>query len=132
MKTEQINDCHKEFEKWAALDPVLPISKDGDGEYENGATRAYYGCFEHAYKKGAWATANKINGDLCDKVGKLEAIIESIRSLVQPMSGTNGVCGAIMEFIEGTTPPKASDPINQRETYDLIDASRNLSERNKV
>ena len=122
----------KAFEEWAALDPVLPISKDGDGEYENGATRAYYGCFEHGYKKGMWGAVDKIDGDLCDKVGRLEAVIESIRSLVQPMREFNGVCGAIMEFIEDKSLPKVSDPINQRETYDLIDASRNLAERNKL
>lgn len=120
----------KEFEEWCALPNWLPVAKDGDGYYENESTRRFYACFEYAYKKGMWGAADKIDGDLCDKVGRLEAVIESIRSLVHPMREVNGVCGAIMEFIEDRSPPKVSDPINQRETYDLIDASRNLAERN--
>lgn len=61
-----------EFQAWASLPPRLPLDKDGDGEYENEATRLYYRCWEAAYKRGVWGSANKINGKLCDDLGRYQ------------------------------------------------------------
>ena len=61
----------RDFEEWCALPNWLPVAKDGDGEYENESTRRFYACFEWAHKKGMWAAARKVNGELCDMVGKL-------------------------------------------------------------
>lgn len=40
---------------------------------------------------------------------KLKYIIESIKSLAYPMRETNGVCGAIVEFIESSRPIISED-----------------------
>lgn len=55
MTTEQ-NLTHY-FEEWCALDPKLPIAKNGDGEYENQITFDFYKCAEYIYKKGVWGGA---------------------------------------------------------------------------
>lgn len=71
----------KDFEEWASLPPFkLPLSKNGDGEYENDITKHFHRCFFHAYTKGMWGSARKINGQLCDRVAKLEAIIDNIQT----------------------------------------------------
>ncbi len=68
-----------EFEEWAMLSPRLILSKDGDDEYEDFVTKQYFACFEYAHKKGMWNAANKINGELCDGVAKLDQENEQLR-----------------------------------------------------
>lgn len=78
----------RDFEEWASLDPILPVDKDGDGEYENGATRAYYGCFEHAYKKGMWGASRHINGKLCDDTALLDAALANAAEILANFKST--------------------------------------------
>lgn len=63
MTTE--NKAQLYFEEWCGLDPKLPISKDGDGEYENQATFELWKCAEFMFKKGAWEGAYKMQ-ELCN------------------------------------------------------------------
>lgn len=62
----------RDFEEWANLAPFMPLSKDGDGEYEDILTKRFFACFEAAYKKGMWGASRKINNNLVDEVERLQ------------------------------------------------------------
>src|SRR5689334_16748328 len=72
-------DCNYTFEEWAKLDPAYDLAKDGDGEYEDPHTRRQYLAYAAGHKAGIWGAANKINGELCDGVGRLEQENERLR-----------------------------------------------------
>lgn len=63
MTTE--NKAIKHFEEWCDLDPKLPVSKNGDGEYENQTTFDFWKCAEFMFKKGVWCGAYEMQ-KLCD------------------------------------------------------------------
>lgn len=76
MTTE--NKAISHFEEWCALDPALPVSKDGDGEYEDGATFNCWKVAEFMYKKGVMDGAAKMQ-ELCaidyDKVAGYDELM---------------------------------------------------------
>lgn len=96
IKDEEYYDKrkHEIFEEWATLTPYLPTVRDGDGEYESDATKAYFMCFEFAFKRGVLFgvisdSATKINGELCDRVAELE---KQLAAKPEPVLVSLGKC----------------------------------------
>ncbi len=66
MTTE--NKCQQYFEEWCALAPVLPISKNGDGEYEDEATFNFWKVAEFMFKKGVWDGAYAMQSKIYEQL----------------------------------------------------------------
>jgi len=82
MTTE--NKAIQYFEEWCGLDSKLPLSKDGDGEYENQYVFELWKCADFMFKKGVWEGAASMQ-KLCDiDYDKVAAYDELMRDRAKP------------------------------------------------
>lgn len=67
---------HRNFKEYMQMSPRTPASleRDGDGDYELKVTQGFYNMFEHAYRKGIWRGAVRMQEQCAIDYDKLTSL----------------------------------------------------------
>lgn len=66
--------AQKNFDEWLSLDPIIPTSRNGDGEYENEAAFQLWKVAEFMYKRGVWDGAYQMQKNMLAKRDENEVV----------------------------------------------------------